>query len=158
GTRTRRVRGAHFPHAAGRGTVWSSWSGSRVDSPYDEACMQRFHRSLIAAALALVAAGPARAEEARGTILHTTDLHGALTAWDYSRNQPASRGLVRLATLIRGARAEGVPTLLVDAGDAIEGGIETAYHMGPERRPDPMVAAMNALRYDAMTVGNHEFD
>ncbi|TMQ67552.1 MAG: hypothetical protein E6K80_15155, partial [Candidatus Eisenbacteria bacterium] len=46
----------------------------------------------------------------------------------------------------------------MDAGDAIEGGIEIAYRMGPQRRPDPMIAAMNALQYDAMTVGYHEFD
>src|SRR5262249_8375188 len=34
----------------------------------------------------------ARAEEKRIIILHTTDLHGALTPWDYLADQPAVRG------------------------------------------------------------------
>ena len=113
----------------------------------------------ICAALATACTPPAfAAEAAHVTLLHTTDLHGSLTAWDYARDRPAARGLVKLATLVRAARAEGSPTLLVDAGDATEGGIETAFRLGPQRRPDPMIAAMNALGYDAMTVGNHQFD
>ena len=120
--------------------------------------MQIMRHSLWALALTLAGVIPAHAEQARVTILHTTDLHGALTAWDYARDAKVARGLVRIASLVRAARAEITPTLLLDAGDATEGGIESAYHLGPERRPDPMVAAMNALHYDAMTVGNHEFD
>ncbi len=111
--------------------------------------------SLITFALALPATA---AEQAKVSLLHTTDLHGALTSWDYAVGKPSNRGLVKLATLIRAARAGEAPTILVDAGDAIEGGVEAAYRMGPQRRPDPMITAMNALGYDAMVAGNHEFD
>ncbi len=108
-------------------------------------------------ALALVA-GAAAADEARLVVLHTTDLHGALTAWDYLADRPAPRGLVKLAPLVRAIRAEGVPVLLLDDGDAIQGGpLVTVYQQGDHARPEPMTAAMARMGYDAMAVGNHEF-
>ncbi|HTM57156.1 MAG TPA: 5'-nucleotidase C-terminal domain-containing protein [Candidatus Udaeobacter sp.] len=111
--------------------------------------------------LGLLAAVPARAESLRLTLLHTSDLHGALDGWDYLADRPAARGLTRIATLVRRARSEGTPTLLVDAGDAIQGGVEVAMpHVSsaPVARADPMMSAMSAIGYDAMAVGNHEFD
>jgi 2',3'-cyclic-nucleotide 2'-phosphodiesterase (5'-nucleotidase family) len=109
---------------------------------------------VLAATLALLS--PARAEEARVVLLHTTDLHGALTPWDYLEDRPAVRGLTKIASLVRTIRAEGAPTLLLDAGDCIQGGIEYGRPGRPE--PDPMMAAMNRMGYDAMAIGNHEFD
>lgn len=99
-------------------------------------------------------------EEARVTLLHTTDLHGALTAYDYLSDRPDARGLTRIATLVRRVRGEeGVQTLLMDAGDCIQGGgIEAMYQHSDRLRPDPMITAMNAIGYDCMTVGNHEFN
>ncbi len=121
--------------------------------------MRTFRNASLVSLLVFAIACPAiAAEQARVTILHTTDLHGALTSWDYAAGRASNRGLVKLATLIRAARAGDVPTILLDAGDAIEGGVEAAYRMGPQRRPDPMITAMNALGYDAMVAGNHEFD
>ena len=111
--------------------------------------------------LGLLAAAPARAEPLHLTLLHTSDLHGALDGWDYLADRPANRGLTRIATLVRRARSEGAPTLLLDAGDAIQGGVMLGLpHVttDPAARPDPMMAAMNAIGYDAMAVGNPEFD
>lgn len=103
-------------------------------------------------------AGTARAETARITVLHTTDLHGALTDYDYLADRTAPRGLVRIATMVRGIRAENPATLLLDAGDVIQGGpIETWYQRGDHSRPEPMMTAMSRMGYDAMAVGNHEF-
>jgi 2',3'-cyclic-nucleotide 2'-phosphodiesterase (5'-nucleotidase family) len=111
----------------------------------------------LAAAFVLCAlAAPARAEEKRIILLHTTDLHGALTPWDYLEDRPAVRGLTKVATMVRAIREEGPPTLLLDAGDCIQGGIEYGRSGRPE--PDPMMAAMNRMGYDAMAIGNHEFD
>jgi len=96
-------------------------------------------------------------------ILQTTDLHGYLEPYDYFAARPANRGLAKIATLIGRARAEQPNTLLIDCGDTIQGSPLEAVHQmavraGKTTRPDPMIAAMNHLRYDAMVVGNHEFN
>ncbi len=117
------------------------------------------HAAWLALALAPGLVAPANAEEFRFTVLHTTDLHGALTSFDYLNDRPAARGLAKISTLVGRARAEGRPVLLLDNGDALTGGpLETVYRAAPRTRPDPMIAAMNRIGYDAMAVGNHEFD
>jgi len=114
----------------------------------------------LALALALLLAWPiaALAEDARLTILDTSDLHGALTGWDYLAGRPVAGGLTRVATLVRGIRAEGGPVLLLDAGDAFQGSsLEIVWRRGFTQGREPMMEAMSRLGYDAMTVGNHEF-
>src|SRR5206468_1545666 len=108
--------------------------------------------TLLAGALLAVAV-PAAAEETRLVILHTTDLHGSLTGWDYLTDRAAPRGLVKIASLVDSARASGAPVLLLDAGDTIEGpGIESVHQLADSAGPDPMMAAMSKLGYDAMSV------
>lgn len=80
------------------------------------------------------------------TILHTNDMHG---------NMEEGRGVLgmaKLATVVEEHRKQG-PTLLLDGGDALQGMPITNSTKGEE-----MVALMNQIGYDAMTVGNHEFD
>lgn len=81
------------------------------------------------------------------TLLHTNDPHGRI----YLPGQ--AQGLTRLATLVRRVRAEMPNVLLFDAGDLIHGTPEEKAFEGK-----PMIGAMNALKYDAATAGNHEFD
>jgi 2',3'-cyclic-nucleotide 2'-phosphodiesterase/3'-nucleotidase len=123
----------------------------------------RLLAAALIAPLAMLATRPRVAAgdelELRVRVLHTTDLHGSLAAWDDWADRPASRGLERLATLVRAARADSVPTVLVDAGDALHGSpLVSIWREGPRERPEPVVAAMNALEYDALALGNHEFD
>jgi 2',3'-cyclic-nucleotide 2'-phosphodiesterase/3'-nucleotidase len=121
----------------------------------------RLRWSAVLAALVLAAAcgGRARAEELTISVLHTTDLHGMLAAWDDGSDKPAARGMEKLATMVAAARAEGHGTLLLDAGDALFGSpLVSVWREGPRTRPEPVITAMNALGYDAMAVGNHEFD
>jgi 2',3'-cyclic-nucleotide 2'-phosphodiesterase/3'-nucleotidase len=83
--------------------------------------------------------------------------------YDYFTARPATRGLAKIATLIRAARAENPNTLLIDCGDTIQGTpLEAVYQHAVEwpvpSRHDPMMLAMNAIGYDVMVVGNHEFN
>ena len=101
----------------------------------------------------------ARPQHAQVTILATTDLHGNILPVDYYTNKPDARGLARAATIIRSVRKENPEALLVDSGDTIQGTpLEYFHNKKNNRPPDPLMLAMNALRYDAMTVGNHEYN
>lgn len=93
------------------------------------------------------------------TLLATTDLHGNVYPFDYLRNAPADRGLAKIATLVKQIRAEQKNVLLLDCGDTIQG-TQLAYYDARKQpgRPNTTIAAMNALGYDAMAVGNHEFN
>ncbi|MEV1069384.1 5'-nucleotidase C-terminal domain-containing protein [Streptomyces sp. NPDC050263] len=106
------------------------------------------------------------------TVLGTTDLHGHVFNWDYFKDaeyQDAAgnaQGLARISTLVNQIRAEKgrENTLLLDAGDTIQGTPLTYYYAkvdpitakgGPVH---PMAQAMNAIGYDAAALGNHEFN
>jgi 2',3'-cyclic-nucleotide 2'-phosphodiesterase/3'-nucleotidase len=119
-------------------------------------------RSARAAALLLLAF-LARAETLTVTVLATTDLHGNLYPIDYVTDRPAPRGLAKLATLIRAAEAENPNHLLIDCGDTIQGSAlefvyQSAVRKGAPVARDPMMLAMNKIGYDAMAVGNHEYN
>jgi 2',3'-cyclic-nucleotide 2'-phosphodiesterase/3'-nucleotidase len=93
------------------------------------------------------------------TILSTTDLHGNIDPIDYYTNKPDNRGLAKIATLIKRARKENPNSLLIDSGDTIQGTpLESFHNRKNNAPPDPMMLVMNSLHYDAMTVGNHEYN
>ncbi|PYP77919.1 MAG: hypothetical protein DMD35_13105, partial [Gemmatimonadetes bacterium] len=92
----------------------------------------------------------------------TTDIHGRVRGWNYDQNAPdPAVGLARAATIVdslRGADPGGV--VLVDAGDIIQGNALAfvAARVAPADARHPVIAAMNAMSYDAAAVGNHEFN
>ena len=121
--------------------------------------------SLLLVLLGAFALAPAQSEKASAgrawiTVLSTTDLHGNVLPIDYYTNKPDARGLAKVATLIRQARAENPQgTLLVDSGDTIQGTpLEYFHNRKNNAPPDPMMLAMNALGFDALAVGNHEYN
>ncbi|MEZ5756077.1 MAG: bifunctional 2',3'-cyclic-nucleotide 2'-phosphodiesterase/3'-nucleotidase [Paracoccaceae bacterium] len=92
-------------------------------------------------------------------LLATTDLHAHAFGWDYHADRhQAGLGLSDLAHLIDDARSECPNTLLLDNGDFLQGSPlgDWAAEQGADQ-PHPMISAMNALGYDAATLGNHEF-
>lgn len=107
-----------------------------------------------------------RADARSGALLHlrlleTTDLHGHVMPFDYHSGQDdRPLGLARLATLIRQARRESANCLLFDNGDFLQGTPLSDMTGQPEGwdGPNPVIAAMNALDYDAVGLGNHEFN
>ena len=93
------------------------------------------------------------------TILHTSDLHGRVHPHDALADQDLGEGLARIATAVKAIRAEGTTALLLDSGDTIQGAPEQALAFAARADAvDPIVRAMNLVGYDAMAVGNHEFD
>jgi len=107
----------------------------------------------------LPVAGRTSAKRLHLVVLGTTDLHGNLFPLDYYLDKPDNRGLAKIATLIRQVRKENKNVLLIDSGDTIQGTPLEYYHNKKNNSPaDPMMLAMNALNYDAMTVGNHEYN
>lgn len=121
-----------------------------------------FFAGLIAASTPFLEVSAARrlpAENVSLTILDTTDAHGRIEPWDYYANRPANLGMAKIATLIKEARVEDPDALLVDCGDTIQG-TPLAYYFAEKdtSKPNPMIAVFNLLHYDAMAVGNHEFN
>jgi 2',3'-cyclic-nucleotide 2'-phosphodiesterase (5'-nucleotidase family) len=96
---------------------------------------------------------PVQARTIHLSILNTTDMHGAIrhAPERYAGKQVGS--LLQCATLIRRVRMENANTLLLDCGDVFQGTAESYLTQGMV-----MSKAMNALGYDAVAVGNHEFD
>ncbi|MFB9237745.1 bifunctional metallophosphatase/5'-nucleotidase [Plantactinospora siamensis] len=130
-----------------------------------------------AATAPLMAAGPAEAHRPSGprtwtlTVLGTSDTHGNVYNWDYYKDAEFDDakhndvGLAKVATLIKQIRAERhhKGTLVLDAGDTIQGTPLTTYYAKQEPitqtgERHPMARAMNVIDYDAVTLGNHEFN
>ena len=111
--------------------------------------------------LALVIPACVMAEgETHVVILGTSDMHGNIWGWTYEDDkETANTGMARLYTCIQQVRKENPLTFLVDAGDDIQGTILTddLANKQPDE-PHPVIAAMNYMGYDAMTLGNHEFN
>lgn len=118
--------------------------------------------------VALAACAPAQPERPAAArpdsltlyVAGTTDVHGWLRGWDYFANAPDSaRGLTRVATIMDSLRkAHPDRVLLVDAGDDLQGTPITSIALRDSLLPNPIIGAMNALRYDAGVIGNHEFN
>ena len=117
-----------------------------------------------AAALAL-SAGAAQADSVLH-ILHTNDFHSrveSINKQDATCDAETEEkgecfgGTARLATKLAELRAEfeaaGEPVILLDAGDQFQGSLFYSTYKGEDT-----AEFMNKLGYDAMTVGNHEFD
>jgi 2',3'-cyclic-nucleotide 2'-phosphodiesterase (5'-nucleotidase family) len=123
------------------------------------------HQKLYFAGLFAMACAPAQlprsTEPVDLVIATTTDVHGRLRAWDYYANQAeAVRGLSRAATIVDSVRAANPGrVILLDAGDLLQGN-PLAYVAArvSSNRASPIIAAMNAMRYDAAAIGNHEYN
>ena len=106
----------------------------------------------LAACSSMGSGGPEKDKTYRITILHTNDHHGRF--W---KNSDGEYGMAARKTLIDGIRAEvkasGGYSLLLDGGD-----VNTGVPESDLQDAVPDFKGMNLLGYDAMAVGNHEFD
>ena len=118
----------------------------------------RIAAGAVLAVLAVLASSGIAAEDpanAELIILQTSDLHGAvLPGWDLGRGS-----LIQVATLVEDIRRQAVhPVLLFDSGDTIQGTPLEQFAHVRWGEPSPTIEAMNLIGYQAMAVGNHEFN
>jgi 5'-nucleotidase len=117
---------------------------------------------LIALLLSVVPMAMAQGGDYTLTVLHTNDVHGRVLQFNRfggacdeedAAEGKCFGGVARRATKINEIRAEGGNVILVDGGDQFQGTLFYTKYKGEEAQ-----RFMNAMGYDAMTVGNHEFD
>ncbi len=94
--------------------------------------------------------------EKKVTILGTSDLHGRIYPWEYAIDaEDADAGLAKIATLVTQERGIDPNAVLIDAGDTVQDNLADLFNSRPVH---PMVEGLNTLKYDAWTLGNHEFN
>ena len=92
-------------------------------------------------------------------ILHTTDVHGNIFPYDFLNDRPGSGSMSRLSTVLREVRRTDPETLLLDAGDLLQGEPPTYYYDYVDTLSTHIVSsAMNYLGYDAAAMGNHDIE
>jgi 5'-nucleotidase len=95
-----------------------------------------------------------RADETLITILHTNDTHSQIDPFPSDDPlYPGKAGVARRATLVKRIRQDNPNTLLIDAGDQLQGTPYFNFFKG-----EVEYKAMSQIGYDAATLGNHEFD
>jgi len=88
------------------------------------------------------------------TILHTNDVHSHIDPFGPEDGRNANKGgVARRASLIESIRKENPHTILLDAGDIFQGTPYFNYYGG-----ELEFKLMSMLKYDAATIGNHDFD
>ncbi|RGS74145.1 bifunctional UDP-sugar hydrolase/5'-nucleotidase [Mitsuokella sp. AF21-1AC] len=118
---------------------------------------------VLAALTAALSAGTAFAGDL--TVFSTSDVHGSVIGWNYFKAQSADVGLAKISTIINEARAQkgkDDAILCIDGGDILQGTPLDTYMV---QHPDewkagqhPMFVAFNQIGYDAIELGNHEFN
>lgn len=97
-----------------------------------------------------------KGNETKITILSTSDIHGRIYPHDYATDSvDDDAGLAKIATLIKQERAKNENNILVDCGDLIQ---DNSIELFMDKKPNPMIEALNILEYDAFVLGNHEFN
>ena len=90
----------------------------------------------------------------RITILHTNDVHSHIEPFSKDHSEfPNKGGFERRSTIINKIRKENPNTLLLDAGDVFQGTPYFNFYGG-----EIEFKLMSMLKYDAVTIGNHDFD
>jgi len=91
------------------------------------------------------------------TILHTSDIHGAVIPDATGREKPGS--LARVAPVVESVRKSvGHPVILLDSGDTLQGSVMEEFLHVRWGESSPTMEVMNLMHYQAMAVGNHDFN
>ncbi|MDR7189620.1 2',3'-cyclic-nucleotide 2'-phosphodiesterase/3'-nucleotidase [Microbacterium sp. BE35] len=154
--------------------------GTTAENPPHSGLSRRNFLVGVSAASVLAAAGWVQSPQALAapggksvtiTVMGTSDIHANALNWDYYKDAAYSDsagntiGLARVSSLVNQIRADRGRgrTLLFDAGDTIQGSPLGFYYatvdpVTASGAVHPMAAAFNAIGYDAVALGNHEFN
>lgn len=100
----------------------------------------------------VISVGSAAGEQKVVSILHVNDFHGFAEPYKPFGSEEFLGGIASLAAEVEKVRAQRT-TLLVSAGDMIQGNNWSNLFLG-----ESVIELMNEMRFDAMVLGNHEFD
>ena len=96
------------------------------------------------------------AKEVGVSILATSDVHGRMLPWDYGTDKADSSGsYAQISSFLKEYRSLHENVIVVDAGDIIQDNQIERFH---NVQNHPAIAALNAMHYDIMVLGNHEFN
>jgi 5'-nucleotidase/UDP-sugar diphosphatase len=114
--------------------------------------MKKFHLALFSLFLCLILAPWGYAAQVDLKILYVNDFHGFAEPYKPTGGDAPLGGIAYLAGAVDRARGKQ-PSLLLAAGDMIQGNPWANLVRGKST-----IEVMNAMKFDAMVVGNHEFD
>lgn len=93
------------------------------------------------------------------SILATTDLHGLLLHYDYIEKRAPSASLANVSTYVKEVRRNNSSVVLLDNGDNLQGQPQVYYYNFIDTTSPHLISeVMNYMRYDAVTVGNHDIE
>ena len=113
--------------------------------------------TMVLAGIVVTPSNAKAAEEVVGiNILATSDLHGRFVPYDYAINAPDNSGsLAQVASFAKAMKSNMPNTILLDCGDTIQ---DNSSELFLNEDLHPMIAGMNEIGYDTVTLGNHEFN
>lgn len=93
-------------------------------------------------------------------LIFTTDIHGQVVNYDYQTGKNLNRGLNKVYTMIQSARAEAGEGnyCTFDLGDSVMDFNSDYIYSQDTESLQPVYNAMSMINYDAITLGNHDFD
>lgn len=119
---------------------------------FSKAFKKRFLSCLLVIVLSVslfgVSVAGAETSEKKIVIIHTNDTHSRVSEGKYD-----GMGFAKIAAYVKQYKAQNPNTLVLDAGDTFHGQTFSTLVKG-----ESIVTVMNAVGYDAMTPGNHDFN
>lgn len=116
--------------------------------------MRKFHLIIMVALLAVVSASAKTKKQL--VVLHTNDTHSCIMPLNENldnKDLAGRGGFIRRINMIKEERRQNPDLLFFDSGDFSQGsGFYTLF------KGEVEIGLMNQMGYDAVTIGNHEFD
>ena len=114
------------------------------------------YKKIVALLIVCMTLGTLHAQDKQLVILHTNDTHSCIMPLNpnLADTTKADRGgFLRRVAMIKEERRKTPSLLLIDSGDFSQGSPYYSMFKG-----DVEIGLMNEMKYDASTIGNHEFD